>query len=142
MKTNGPLETALQANIRKAVGLLPHVRLFRNNRGVAWMGKLEDRKGGFVVLSNARPVEFGLTDGASDLIGLTQVVITPEMVGRTVAVFTAAEVKRPKVTVPEHQRHFLNFVTGFGGRAGVVRSPDDALALVSAADLIGVRHGT
>jgi hypothetical protein len=131
MKTVSPLESSIQADIRLAQGLLPHVRLFRNNRGVAWMGKLLQRRGGIVTLENARPVEFGLTDGASDLIGLTQIVVTPEMVGRTLAVFTAQEVKRPGVTVPDHQERFVGFVQRFGGIAGVVRSPEDALSLVS-----------
>jgi hypothetical protein len=79
----------------------------------------------------ARRVEFGLTDGASDLIGCRRVTITPAMVGCTLAVFIAAEVKRPGVKVPDHQQHFLDFVRGFGGIAGVVRSDADALALVN-----------
>lgn len=94
------------------------------------MGDIVSRQGGMVTLARARPVEFGLTDGASDLIGLTQVIITPDMIGRTVALFTAGEVKRPKVTVPEHQQRFVDFVIAFGGIAGVVRSPEDALQLV------------
>ena len=134
MKTASTPEGTIQAEIRKAVGLLRHVRLFRNNRGLAWLGKIEERIGSTIVLSNARPVEFGLTDGASDLIGLTQVTVTPDMVGKTLAVFTAAEVKRPRVEVPDHQQRFVDFVHNFGGIAGVVRSPNDALLLVRAAD--------
>jgi hypothetical protein len=131
MKTVSPIETSIQADIRLAQGLLPHVRLFRNNRGVAWMGKIVSRIGRTVTLENARPVEFGLTDGASDLIGLAQIVITPEMVGRRIAVFMAQEVKRPGAPVPEHQERFINFVSWFGGIAGIVRSPGDALSMVS-----------
>lgn len=131
MKTVSPVENVIQADIRKATGLMPRVRLFRNNRGVAWMGKIIERVGATIVLENARPVEFGLIDGASDLIGLVQVTITPEMVGQTLAVFTAAEVKKPGVTVPEHQQKFVDFVNRFGGIAGVVRSPDDAVRLVT-----------
>lgn len=131
MKTVSPVEGVIQADIRKATGLMPRVRLFRNNRGVAWMGKIIERVGATIVLENARPVEFGLTDGASDLIGLVQVTITPAMVGQTLAVFTAAEVKRPRVDVPEHQQRFVDFVNRFGGIAGVVRSPGDAVKLVT-----------
>lgn len=131
MKTAvAPPEKDIQAAIRLRLGLDPAVRLFRNNRGVAWMGRIIDRRGGLVVLENARPVEFGLTDGASDLIGMTQVVMTPEMLGRTLAIFTALEVKRPRIGVPEHQARFVEFVSGFGGIAAVVRSPDDAAAAV------------
>lgn len=127
-----PLESAVQASMRKAVGLLPWTRLFRNNRGVGWQGPLIDKSGRTVTISPAQPVEYGLTDGASDLIGLTQVTITPEMVGRTLAVFTAAEVKRPNNSkVPEHQQHFVDFVNGFGGIAGVVRTDAELVALLS-----------
>lgn len=130
-KTASPIEADIQADIRLALGRMPFVRLFRNNRGLAWMGKVVERYGSTVVIANARPVEFGLTDGASDLLGLTRVTVTPDMVGQTLAVFTAAEVKRPKVAVPDHQQKFIDFVNGFGGIAGVVRSPDDAVALVN-----------
>lgn len=130
MKTASDLEGTIQADIRKAVGLFPHVRLWRNNRGAAWMGQIVERAGTTIVLANARPVEFGLTNGASDLIGLTQIVITPEMIGRTLAVFTAIEVKRPGVGVPEHQRRFIDFVRGFGALADVARSSADAVRIV------------
>ena len=123
-------EGEIQSDIRRAVGLLPHVRLFRNNRGRAWMGKVISRHDGLVTLANARLVEFGLTNGASDLIGLTQIHITAEWLGRTLAVFTAGEVKRPGEGVPEHQQQFVDFVRGFGGLADVVRSPGDALRLM------------
>lgn len=132
MKTVSAPESDIQADIRLSVGLIPTVRLFRNNRGVAWMGKIVERVGSTVVLANARPVEFGLTDGASDLIGLKSITITPDMVGQTVAVFTAAEVKRPGVKVPDHQQRFIDFVRSFGGIAGVVRSSDEAKALLAA----------
>lgn len=126
-------EADVQSEIRRAVGLLPHARLFRNNRGKAWIGKAISRQDGLVTLANARRIEFGLFDGASDLIGLTQIHITSEWVGRTIAAFTAGEVKRPGETVPTHQKQFLDFVREFGGLADVVRSADDALRLVRAA---------
>lgn len=123
-------EGILQAEIRLALGRERRLVLWRNNRGKAWLGdKYEMLRNRCVLVHNARPVEFGLTNGASDLVGLHQVTITPEMIGRTIAVFSAAEVKRPGVTVPDHQQHFIDFVRGFGGIAGVVRSPDDARRL-------------
>lgn len=118
---SAPLESTIQADIRKAVGLLSHVRLWRNNSGVLYDG-------------TGRPVRYGVGQpGGSDLIGLTQIVVTPEMVGRTLAVFTAAEVKRPKAKVPQAQLDFLAFIRDFGGIAGVVRSAEDALTLVAEA---------
>lgn len=111
-------ESVIQAEIRLALGRLPDVRAWRNNCGI-----LPDRRG--------IPVHFGVGgSGGSDLIGLQRTLITPEMVGRAIAVFVAAEVKRPGVAVPEHQQRFIDFVSRFGGIAGVVRSPEDALRLV------------
>lgn len=59
-------------------------------------------------------------DGASDLIGFFPVVITPEMVGHTIAVFTAVETKKSAWTAPkgeteEQQAKFIKLVNKFGG---------------------------
>jgi hypothetical protein len=108
-------ETAGLQEIRLALGLLPGLRLFRNNVGV-----LRDREG--------RAVRFGLAPGSSDLIGWRTVTITPDMVGQKVAVFTALEVKAPGGThkVTAEQRRFLDVVEAAGGIAGVARSPAQA----------------
>lgn len=113
------LESQIQADIRLALGAMPHVKVFRNNQGVA------QYPGG-------QRVPYGVAQsGGSDLIGLTQVLITPEMVGQRVAIFTALEVKRPGVKVPDEQQAFVDFVNQFGGRAGIVRSVEDAVRVVS-----------
>jgi hypothetical protein len=126
------VEGDMQARIRIALGKwAPHARLFRNNRGVFWAGKLVQNQAGLVVLAQARKVECGLTPGASDLVGLTTITITPDMVGQRLAVFTAGEVKRPGVGVPEHQQKFVDFVRAAGGFADVIRSEDDAVRLVT-----------
>lgn len=111
-------EAELLAAIRLAVGNIPHARFWRNNTGA-----LFDVTG--------RPVRFGVGyPGGSDLIGCVQVTVTPDMIGRRLAVFAAAEVKRPSGRVAPHQQRFLDFITEFGGVAGVVRSPGDALRLI------------
>lgn len=64
-------------------------RLFRNNNGMAYS-------------PTGQPIFFGLgnegRDGnkvmkSSDFIGVTPILITPEMVGKTIGVFTSIEVK-------------------------------------------------
>jgi hypothetical protein len=83
--------------------------LFKNN-----VGKLRDNKGNIVT--------FGLCKGSSDLIGWTPVTITPEMVGKKVAVFTAIEVKKNKFgkyRATDEQKHFITAVKNNGGMAGV-----------------------
>jgi hypothetical protein len=72
-------EQELQQRIRLELGHGP-ARLWRNN-----VGALRDERG--------RLVTYGLCKGSSDLIGLRQVLIGPEHLGHTLAVFTALEVK-------------------------------------------------
>lgn len=129
-------EHALQNGIRNA--LAGRALIFRANVGKAWqsnevvkvprqmpvvMGPRD------VLLKNARPFETGLPPGFADLFGLVAVEITPDMVGKKLAVFTALEVK-DGARVSPLQRNFINAVNDNGGRAGVVRSVDDAERLV------------
>jgi hypothetical protein len=76
-------------------------------------------------------VQFGVASpGGSDLIGYRQVVIGPEHVGRTMAVFTAVEVKSAVGRATAEQRAFIQHVKQAGGIAGVVRSVDEARGLL------------
>lgn len=112
-------EAATLQQIRLALGRVPGLRLFRNNTGA-----MKDKDG--------RLVRFGLHPGSSDLIGWKSVTITPDMVGQTLAVFAAVEVKAPTGTHPvtPEQRQFLDVVEAAGGMAGVARSPEQARAIL------------
>jgi hypothetical protein len=94
-------------------------RLWRNN-----VGQLQDARGQWVRYGVANP-------GGSDLIGFHTVTITPEDVGRKVAVFTAFEVKSQTGKIRPEQRAFIDNVTLRGGIAGVVRSVEDAKSLLT-----------
>ena len=109
-------EQSIQQHIRLRCSTGP-VRLFRNNTGT-----LRDQHG--------RPVTFGLAKGSADLIGWTTRTITPEMVGQQVAVFTSLEVKTERGRVRSEQQQWLAAVQAAGGIAGVVRSVEDAEALL------------
>ncbi|MEN9862217.1 MAG: hypothetical protein RLZZ515_2699 [Cyanobacteriota bacterium] len=111
-------ETDLQQRIRLAVGTRPDARLFRNQ-----VGSLPDPRTG-------RLVTFGLARGSADLIGWRTVVITPEMVGQRVAVFTSIEVKTPTGRMRPEQQAWLGVVRGSGGIAGVARSVQDANEII------------
>lgn len=87
-------------------------RWFRNN-----VGRLRDARGKYVT--------YGLCVGSSDIIGWTPVVVTPAMVGRTVAVFTALECKVGARTTTVEQVAFLATVQAHGGIAAVVRQIAD-----------------
>lgn len=100
------------------------VRLLRNNVGV-----LVDR-------ATQRPVAFGLGSkgakplkGTSDKIGWRSVVVTPEMVGRRLAVFVAIEEKDLAKPTADQLR-FIAIVQSAGGLAGVAHSAAEAESIL------------
>ena len=111
-------EQSIQQHIRIACST-GQTRLFRNNTGT-----LRDQHG--------RPVSFGLCKGSADLIGYRTVTITPEMVGQQVAIFTSIEVKTPTGRIRPEQQAWLDTIQVAGGIAGVARSVEDALRIMTA----------
>ena len=86
-------------------------RLMRNNCGQA-------------VTENGYVIRFGLGNpGGADLIGWT-----------STGKFLAIEVKRPGKSPTVEQRNFLDAVTKAGGVAGVARSVEDAMEIISRDD--------
>lgn len=112
-------ETTIQQRIRLALGMLPDVRLFRNQTGA-----LPDPRTG-------RLVSFGLAKGSADLIGWRTIEITPDMVGSKVAVFCSLEVKTATGRLTDQQRNWMQAVLRAGGIAGVVRSVADAQRILT-----------
>lgn len=124
-------EKGIQDLIRVAVSRAGAIT-FRNNTGQAWTGNKVDRlPGGKVLIHDARPINFGLAVGSSDLIGWTPVEITADMIGQTVAVFTAIEVKTLKGRPTDAQVNFIETVKLHGGKAGVARTEEEAVAILS-----------
>jgi len=104
-------ESANQKRILDWAKLSTILRLWRNNVGAAKLGR--------------RWIRFGLCKGSSDLIGFTELRITPGMVGKTVAVFTACEVKKDEKskTSPE-QDEFGATVEKAGGIFVLATTPE------------------
>ena len=108
-------------------------RLFRNNVAKSWIGKSIRYEStrvitvneGDVLVKNARRLHSGLCKGSADLIGFTSIEITPEMVGRKVAVFTAGELKTGSDKPSDEQKAFIKTVNKSGGIAGEIRSVND-----------------
>jgi type IV secretory pathway TrbF-like protein len=65
------------------------------------------------------------------LVGITPITITQDMVGKTIGVFTAIEVKTPKGKPTEEQINFIQRVRDLGGFAGVAQSVEDALEITN-----------
>lgn len=120
--------------IMLALGKLRTTKIFRNNVGTAWQGQRVTIRGvppHYTILKDARPVHFGLCEGSSDLIGWTEIIVTPDMIGKKICMFTALEVKGAHGgRVTEAQRNFIETVKGAGGIAGIVTSDEEAARLV------------
>lgn len=84
-------------------------RLFRNNRGMFYTESGQKTRAGIEA------------DGSSDLIGFVPVLITPEMVGKTVAVFVAAEGKKRgwKGVKTETEKQQLKFISAVNNNGGI-----------------------
>jgi len=83
------------------------------------------------IAKGMRPLQAGLSmPGSSDIIGILPVVVTQEMVGKTVGLFFACEVKKEDGVKGEDQIRFNDLVKSFGGVAGFAFNTDDAEALI------------
>lgn len=88
------------------------MRLFRNQ-----VGKYK--------LQDGRWLSSGLCVGSSDLIGWTPVLVTQDMVGQTLAVFTAIETKAVGKKATSAQSNFIGAVVHDGGIAKLAYSVED-----------------
>ncbi|WP_443698619.1 VRR-NUC domain-containing protein [Pseudomonas sp.] len=137
---------ASESNVQRAVWLaMGRVsRLFRLNTGRGYVSQLGPKgvhrlKDGSIHIEAPRPIALGFglmsgepVKGACDLPGWTEIVITPEMVGRTMPVFTSIEAKATEGgRVSPDQKNWMAQVQGAGGIAGVARSPEEALQIVA-----------
>jgi hypothetical protein len=113
-------ETVIMRDIHLAISKIG-ARIFRNNVGV------------FKTAAGGR-IRTGLCVGSSDLIGLTPRVITADMLGRQVAIFTAIEVKSAKGGLKKEQKAFLAMVKNAGGIAIVARNVDEAIQKIEVGD--------
>lgn len=118
--------------------------MFRLNTGRAWLSNIGPKKGvqrltdGSVKILAPRSIAIGLglvngdpVVGAADLIGRTTIEVTPEMVGKKIAVFTSLEAKRTSGgTVSEDQARWRKLTLDAGGIAGVFTSPEEAEAII------------
>ena len=121
------------------------VTLFRSNSGKAWMSNLGPKgiqrlTNGSIVMQSPRPVGLGLclvngdtVPGLSDLTGWTDVVITPEMVGRHIPVFTLIETKESGGGRKQaNQINCVRQVQAAGGIAGFAASEKQANEIIDA----------
>lgn len=117
----------LTNQIREAASKIG-ARLFVMSSGTFWQGQIVSKTDDTLTLKHPRRVTVGF-EGLSDLLGGSPVTITPDMVGQTLLVVTAVEVKAGNDKPRPKQPEFVAFIKKAGGRAGFARSIDDALKI-------------
>lgn len=138
-------ESTVQRNVWAGLAqrVVARVTLFRTNSGKAWLsggGPARKMPDGSVMVPFGRPVALGLAmingdtmPGLGDLTGWTDVVITPEMVGRRVPVFTMIETKESGGgRKRDNQINCVQQVQKAGGIAGFAASEAQAHEIVDA----------
>lgn len=89
-------------------------RLFRINSGQGWTGEIVQHNGEILILANPRPLH-AAPSGWPDLCGWQTIVITPDMVGKKLAVFKGIEVKTGKQTLRKKQESLRDIIIEMGG---------------------------
>ena len=102
-------EQNILAQIIKAAA--PKTRLFREHSGVYFN-------------RNGTRITIGFK-GKPDAVGLTVLTITPEMVGKSVAVYTAIEAKKPGGSTSQAQKKVIEVLKKLGAIAGICYSIQD-----------------
>lgn len=97
-----------QATVNLKLSLNHSETIFRNNNG-------SYKK------SDGAIVKYGMGAGTSDFIGWTVKTITDDMIGRSVAIFTAIEVKASDGKATTEQKKFIDLVNKSGGIAKIFK---------------------
>lgn len=119
----------------------PH--LFRNDCGQGWQGgqRFKAKSSGPVyleageeIIRNPTRVKYGLQVGSGDLVGWQRVEVTPDLVGKTIAVFKSVEIKTKNDKIDREQIIWYFNVKLAGGIAQVkhcnkLLTVDEVLAL-------------
>lgn len=128
MRSESAIQTAVRLELAKR-----NCQMWRNNVGAC-------------VDQDGRHIRYGLCNESkqlnekiksSDLIGITPVSITPQMVGQVLGVFTAIETKRegwhmtPGDERAKAQAAYHDIVRAVGGYAGFATCEDDLLRIIS-----------
>jgi hypothetical protein len=121
------LEKSIQSQVFGFLGSKPDIRVFRNNVGMGFVGTvINEIPNQQLVLKNHRRMRFGLMEGSADLIGWRTITVTPDMVGKKIAVFLSIETKTLHGPMKPEQRNWMDQVRRAGGIADIARCTHDA----------------
>jgi hypothetical protein len=105
---------------RYLVNLEPHKRRFRINAGMGWTGQVTFMPPDTVIIKRARPLH-GAPEGFPDVIGWDMVLVTPDMVGKRIAVFVGEEFKTGRGRLSKAQGLFRDCLERMGGIFRVIK---------------------
>jgi hypothetical protein len=125
-------EHQIQDEIRLKLGIYNDITIFRANVGEGWTGSIISRNGKNVSITDARRFKTGMPKGFPDLFGFRRIVITPDMVGKTMPIFAFIEVKTPHGRASKEQKHMHEFLRDAGAVGGIARSADEADDIIHA----------
>jgi hypothetical protein len=123
-------ETVFMKKMRLLLQRRFNVRLFRNNVGRAWTGESVPVVAG-ILIKRPYQIAFGLAPGSHDVIGVSSVIVTPDMVGKRIGVFTSIETKGQHARTTEAQLNWRSMVLSMGGIAGIVRDYGSSVELLT-----------
>lgn len=131
MMANQLSEHDIQNQIRIAISQKNLGTSFRTNVGQAYTGekiiKNADRS---IKIINPRPFNTGLPKGFSDLLIITPIIITSEMVGQQLARAGFLEIKTKTGRPTKDQLNFIDQMQSLGARAGIARSVEDVIKIL------------
>jgi hypothetical protein len=117
-KTGRQKESAINDAVQKEARLMFRAELMRNRRGM-------------VDLPGGGKMPFGLGgNGTGDFVGFTPVLITAEMIGRTLPIYTETEQKTKEGRVSEQQAARIEHLHDVNAICGVARQAGDFAELV------------
>ena len=111
------LEHSRQNRTLNALAARPATRSARFNSG-----KVKTATGSWVQLAPA---------GFSDIAGTESVIVTPDMVGKRVALAFFIEMKKEKGARRKVQENFIRAMRMSGAKAGFAETPEEALAILN-----------
>jgi len=119
-------ENIAKEKFKRYILPIPTLKLFSNVRGKLWAGQPVNIKEGCITLKFPRRLDVGMHEGMPDQVGWRQITITADMVGQTMAQFTAVELKRfdGKGKATSEQIDMINLINKQGGYARIVDSEE------------------
>jgi hypothetical protein len=125
---NGTAPVFVEARAKRKGGKQPEGKVNEANQQWARIrnGVLYRNRRGMFPLPNGGMLPFGVgPPGSGDLIGYLRILITPEMVGRTLPIYTEIESKTDSGRLAEHQIKRIEELRDVQAIAGCARSADD-----------------